>query len=200
MSRITLTQLDELVIVQTHWSLTPDGEFLAHMPDAPDALVPAHLLSRLHPLLPGSLHLMLSEVNMRERGDKTIDGLYLAVTLDLLNSGGIEFVDWLGNKRLYSELTAIKTRAATDEVLIDGTLVVVSTFEHASEQVRFVTDYTRCDSIVKKSELENTYPGWEQRWLIAQELGLPIHEMRQHIFDKGPFTDQGINTSDIRFE
>lgn len=90
--------------------------------------------------------------------------------------------------------------AHPDRVTLDGMVQNLRTSSVDGQEVTFVTSVDPITVKVQKADLDSRYPGWQERWALADVLGLRRDELRRFIFPVQQVPTRAVAFNDIHFE
>lgn len=183
--------LQKLIRQTRHWSrVDEDGIYSAASFDKYDedqeyAVTPAEL-SVLHPLLPETINAMIVH-NWNTNRVAHVTGIDFCAALALLEGKSIKFIDVAGQERHVSYLMGISQHSENPNAwMIGGYDVQTKPHTIAGQNVLLVTGHEFVTRCADAQDLENRYPGWQERWKIGQDLGLSLSELQVDIFKAAP--------------
>lgn len=164
------------------WTLLKEGTFLVRDVGEPvdDIHVTSEELNRLHPQFSNAV-LARMELSRKTEGFNVVYAAEVVCTLEMLNGLSLSFVDVNGHQKTVA-LSGALDAVPDGRWRISGRLVQVHHFTHEGADYPYVVSAVYASSIVSSEELDARYPGWNQRWLTASELGLPLKDCFAHVF------------------
>lgn len=196
----------KLIATADYWRSSGSG-FTAHLSFTKGSQtfytihsVPTEQLEQLHPLLPKLLNAIIKARRQDSMPDQIL-GEHIQPTLDILTGNFVEFTDTSACPRIVSSLSNLtKVFRRDDRVLMTGGTHTTTTIEVEGVLLRHVTATRRIDTVVMTTELEQRYPGWEQRWNIASELDVELKDMLPLLFPRHPVLAPTPAMNNIHFE
>lgn len=181
MERI-LTELESTVTTTQYWFQEPGGKFRS-TGDDPDQILSAEELATLHPHLPIAMQGLFSY--KAETCDNALEGFLVCDTLELLQYGGVEIANTAGRLELFINIDTLEIPKRRDGLIeVGGIQASRNHIKHGDIEVPFVT-WTEWRQIeTHRSYLDETYPGWEERYRVMEGLGCASAAMWRHIMTK----------------
>lgn len=154
----------------------------------------------LHPLFPYSLKARLAWDARHGNISRIINRDTVCDTLELLKFGAVHFVDTDGTPHLLTSVDGLKTAERDTNVRLRGTELHVEYAQHEETGIPYITSTDWAEYEVGRHELDALYPGWSERWLVAQNLGMKASALGQYIFTKQASAGSAIRLGSITFD
>lgn len=150
-------------------------------------------LAEYHPQFPAAMRALLGEKRDPEFR-KSAYNEEVVGTLEVLRRGTFSLRDLDGETCEFSRFRALNleghgvggespTGVADDIYEITGLMVSLEYTVNDGHEVPYVKTSTECSTFVHASELNERFPGWSNRWLAGQGLGLPEDELMEYTFN-----------------
>lgn len=174
------------------WSNDEPGYFVAHVKLPPDytlceCQVTAQELAARHPQLPDSLAAMI-RYHEDHYGPSSTFGREVWDTLQVLNNRTIHFTDVLNKRKTVTDVSRLYIADDSEEVHIHCTTIEITRAPGFDEHCRFYHSAPFVErsgtgmEVVSFEALEESYPGWLQRFNVAKTLGMETHEVIDYVF------------------
>lgn len=139
-------------------------------------------VAALHPLLPQAILAIAAHPDKAGRKE-IISGHLVSYTLELLRGKQITFTDSQQKLRVFIKPTTLFS-VPTDKTQVNlrGTYVDVRTVNVGERDVQIAVHGYLSHANISKALLEENFPGWEKRWLMALDLGFANNECLPHVF------------------
>lgn len=140
----------------------------------------------------------------RRTGSPTVTGAQLLPTI-LFHTQALRFATELNEPLFYNKVTLVLPYR-TDEgkawrMWIDGEQLRMDDVYVDSRKILFVEQVRQQGAFLSLTDLNARYPGWEERWTIGTDLGLPQEDIVTQMFPKtSALTPSTSALSDITFE
>lgn len=174
------------------------GQFDGGYPTYKTLTIPRSRLCDVHPDLSTAMD-ALNDIT-KSTGSQTIKSQLVTNTLKLLRGEHIEF------RSVNDKLTLMLPRDLSDSVMADqshvciyGKTLYCKEIHVGSKIIRVATAYAMFEYEVPKSELNQRYPGWQNRWAAAAELGLSDKELATFVFSNTVELTENLDLKDITF-
>lgn len=136
-----------------------------------------------------TLHPFLAEcVFERIKYNGRVDSLHFALSQDVvltlayLKTGGLSFNDEGGNTIELAEVDSLdQANFSSAKVIIKGPGMKIEYTQQPGRKYPIVRDRGWSNNIVNKRDLDTRYPGWEERWNIAKDIGFD-DDLIGHVF------------------
>lgn len=199
--------LDKLrVLIQTSykWVPGPNNTFIAlgydHKHQPVEQPVPFTLLDAYHPKLLQAMQALFHWYERQEKRDHIPNKAVIA-TVNYLQHGGIEMMSTDYRPVTLFSIQSMHTAAWSEHILeVRGMAVHTQTGRGPYRAVTFATSEYNAYPSVHKTDLEKRYPGWEQRWKIASELGVDMPDLVTHVFSTDPRSEQTATMNTVTFQ
>lgn len=120
----------------------------------------------------------------REEGSTAL-GYDINFSLDLLKGNYLKFVDDRGVPQTISGITMLDYNPLYPSCLmIDGYALQTSHFTRHSLGIPYVSSSQRGAYYAPVDQLNDMYPGWQQRWGQCKALDIAHEDMLNHVFKK----------------
>lgn len=168
----TFEDLEALFQSASRWYLHGEHDFQCDISGKMTAIVTANSLSKFHPLLPAAL------AGLIYAQDRHLDGKYVYGRLAyplvaLLTTGSIVLEDPLGVKHTYVGVSDVRANLQDEKaVYVDGNEVNLTYWPGPGGPTPLVLGQTWGTICVSLSYLDAHYPGFSERWKMAQSLHL----------------------------
>lgn len=196
----TAETIRQLVLNAASWEQTEEGTFLVDTTANTPVDINRDELSTLHPALPTLLDALI-EWNKQNRLRYYISGAFVYETVRLLRSGGVSFTDITGTRYTLCDISKIDFETQDPYTVgIEGTSVKLVQVDFQGTAYPVVVNDDWCATIVSKSVLEKSYPGWESKWVLGTTLDLAELELQQFAFESESLAPQeGISLTNVTF-
>lgn len=171
------------------WLVNQNGVLLVETTDDDfedvDYEVPDELLDAHHPLLSKAVRASLQYLkkNSPPTSEARLSGDTLRHTFQYLVDGAVEFHDIHGRRRFLLHINKIAiSRDEPKHLLLNAVEAYVVKREFEGVLVSFVEDVNSGEYPVYESEMNNRYPGWQQRLDVAHSLDLDDSKLVTYVF------------------
>lgn len=201
------SQPDLLLAQTTHWYQRDSETFVSCVFDSrdPDGAfeeqeVHRATLAQLHPELPDLMEAMISYKRHQKeealgkkglgnafdsifspRAPLGVSGKNVRETLRLNQGNVIDFTDTEGRQNTVT-LANLLSQDRPAFVRLTGTTVETQQACIDGRDLRFVTASRRLPHMIYLSELDGKYPGWRERWVVAQSLHDVMDDVVSQVF------------------
>lgn len=152
----------------------------------PILLVSHDLLKQLHPDLPATISALIAWCLLNQDRAFSFNS-HVSATVDYYLANLVEFTGRDGKIRLAKGFTVFQDVPNTPTVLwLRATSYAHRKSVFDSRSVTFITDYGVCDMEAHYDDMTERYPGWQQRWLVAKELGMSTADQALYALSKKP--------------
>lgn len=152
-------------------------------------------LTCVHPDLPKTLTALITHMNRTARCCGA-DKHQVSASTAMLLHGLISAMSDRGEQVHYLLVQNIIEQVNNPEdVLLIGMQANVCSEQVGNEIVPFVLSTTWGNTLHKKKDLNDVYPGWEIRWKVGNEIGLGLEELNEHIFKQPILKVPAIDTT-----
>lgn len=198
--------LDKLLPLAKYWLATTSGYYVAYYEDAngdfEEYLFTQAELAAHHTLLPAIIDASIA-AEVASGNKAQVEGLNIDATLRFLTYPGLRYTDLHGRDRLMVFVFSVYERPNLDEILfLVGYHFDTQDTVLNGQPVRLVIDNHFDDFCVEIEELEAYYPGFRQRYTLAEELSITGEDFMQFVFPMGPVPDLTQTTPlvDVNFD
>lgn len=154
----------------------------------------------LHPLFPEALQ-GLCDWHNRTMGHGHPATSNVTATLKLLRGDVVKTRNEHGTEYLYSRVKDIdELNDLPEQVFISGDELLLSKRNIEGSNVSFVIACVQQMHGVSKAALDEQYPGWMERWVIGEELGLTGLELTRQAFPATLLPEASVLGSDFTFD
>lgn len=187
----------ELLNEMDHWVLDNDVIIATSLftdKNKPRISVCEKELAQYHPDLPQALRTML--LRRKEHENKNwAEASQVRNTYHLLTGKYLVFQCITGKSLMFEKVTSL---AAPGHFLDHGMISLCGYRLHVREHhgIVFSDDIHWQQSTVSKADMDLRYPGWEQRWQIAEDLGVETEIMYKHVFENTTHDNVAVGLSD----
>lgn len=164
-------------------------------------IVPCAAIDDFHPKLLEAMDALSYWYERQEKKDHIPREAVIA-TLDYIQHGGIEMMSTDYRPVTLFGIQSMYTANWNENILdIRGMAVHTQTGRGPYQGVVFALSRYNAYPSVHKSDLEKRFPGWEQRWKIASELGVDMPDLVKHVFCTNPTSTpvRGASMGDVTF-
>lgn len=199
----TPQELEQILEESDLLSCCRDGTFKAMGFDGSTITINSDALADLHPLLPLAVDARRARavVEYANTADDNIDARDVLKTAQLLRDGSIQLQSMTG--RVY-DVTGFKgvvmPKYDDDPVLVTCKTVILDYAEHGNIRVPFVINSYNQIVEMSQSDLTDKYPGWKDRYKVAQGLELSSAELAEYLFTINIAVADNIRFDDVNFD
>lgn len=197
-----LYDIEKLITSTSYWSVADNSHLFAHSglsEPAPPRKVSDAFLAEQHPLLPVALRALI-EWHAKSRTLSAAPHWHeVYSTLSVLVNGLIELTSVDGDMVKLSAIRTIHVDWNLRQVELFGITNNMPTITHNSALVPFCVDHSFRYVDVSIAELESTYPGWEDRYKLAHDIGADMQTMVRTLFYSQPPVSQPL-MPDLTFD
>lgn len=174
-----------------HWYVQEDGSFHAYLNDYNDLDGPyikvdvsEGLVAQAHPKLPA----LLRQISLKYSNPPhtaSLGGDVISRNLHILNGDYVKSFDTGGRPVYLINIKDIKLNTTMLEspwVYVKATLLDTEDLCVNGEIIPMVVWSESFADEVSQLPLNKTYPGWQERFKIGMELGVPQAELMKHVF------------------
>lgn len=173
--------IEELLYDADLWSVDPSGAFIATVicdsGDDDTYRVYEEDMAQLHPQFPDAVRCLVSW------GTDGIKGRLVAATLDYYRDNIIKIKSKQGHEYIFREISEMyEIEPQHPLIRIQGQTLRMETAGAAFNHVLCVGQTPSTSIAFSRESLQKQYPGWEQRWSVAKELGLERDALSKYVF------------------
>lgn len=189
----TKPTLPELLQKASHWEVRNPGtfevftsiwsgrEFLTY-------LVSDNELAELHPHLPIAMRAMAEELATATTPG-ILSGRSVEQNLFILKNEPVRFKDIKGNLQEVMDLTDLRyVIGRNNMVVVTATTLSMGITYVDDIEVFFIYHSTSKEHRVHTEELDERYPGWQERWELGLDLELPMAVWLPNVLSASPAT------------
>lgn len=179
--------LEALLTSDSCWYLLPD-ETIAVVGILNDRAARFDLtdayLSQYHPDLPKTVRAVQKNACQSLTTAPWVNGARIGQNLGFLRGECVKAYDVSGKERYYYNVTDIEDQGNGRAVYMFAEELLLSNYELSGETLTIVSGCNYFRRHVEMSDFEKQFPGWTQRYQLAQSLELPIDQLIAHAFDE----------------
>lgn len=139
-------------------------------------------VATVHPDLPEAIHGIISH-NKRCGTSNYAAGVVVCNNVRLLRGELVSFVGKLGQTKLIDYPIEFDLPTEETEMLkMYAVCFIIGTVFKGTRAIPYITHSRVETHYASVANLESAYPGWQQRWEIGRELGVPHNELMRHVF------------------
>lgn len=163
-----------------------------------DSVIDDAYLATAHPDLPAAIRALILNIERPGKHAGTAPGGCVFQTFYMLTYGTVSITDSYRREIVYTELDDLAIPSdPLGPVRMLGTSADIERFSYAGKTISCVVNHGWTDTLVERSELDNRYPGWLERWNIGKTLGLADRDLIKHTFSELP--RHSASVTDITF-
>lgn len=185
-----LPNLEDSFTLVDYWYLEKPGVFRLHNietlsedPSDPEFtyLYSEEDLNKLHPLLSHTLYGLLGLA--KKYDESFISGDHIRENLNYLRHGAVSFTDTSGMERNFARIDELQLVEGVEaRVHFRGLNIYFNHVVLDGVGVPLVENYSLLATQVLQAELDKRYPGWLDRWHIAQDLQIDKTALYRYLF------------------
>lgn len=203
---LTLPPVDQMLEDVYRWTIDNDnslyGRYVDDNGNRETYKVPDALLAERHPLLPKVIR-AIHDFNSKKRGDTYAAGATVNLTLFYLEQGSMRLPCLASGE--YHDFASISELGVSehepDTITVKGLHLSVLSVSEQDVTIPFVAADNILTTGISRAALDRDFPGWYERFVIGQELGLFVDDLSRYMFTNGPVNTPPADVpTDVAFE
>lgn len=180
----TRKEMDDVFETCQYWYIDHHGNLKAETVSRPKHRPTEQDFESDHPLLPSALRSLISLDERTRSGSATAPASQAYFTRFLLHRPHVDVVDATGSTWKFALMSRFFQPENTSQLRMTGAAVDTVMTQIAGETVQLVTKVHWLDMDIPKILLDAQYPGWSERIVVAEQLGVEPDDLLQYVLSK----------------
>lgn len=166
------------------WQIAGNNAFLVtviHNTHSAVLTVPDEYLKDAHTVLPALLRTLI-QYKESNKMIGAVSGAIVLAQMAVLQGHIFSFTDSGGRRQLFSTISDLTLMGRYASVSGNLLITVQSNMYH--DTVPMVLERSYSSQVIPVSVLNSIYPGWDKRYTLGKELGIPKDELLLAVFPK----------------